>query len=81
MARLPDPPSAINEQSLQSFLAALVRETERRLNALETPAHEGYNPSNVTETRAFDADATSVAELGDVVGTLVNDLKEAGRLG
>lgn len=33
-----------------------------------------YTPSNVTTTRTFDANNTSVAELADVLGTLLADL-------
>jgi hypothetical protein len=33
-----------------------------------------YSPSNVTTTRSFDADNTTVAELADVVGTIIDDL-------
>jgi hypothetical protein len=32
-----------------------------------------FTPSNVTTTRSFDADNTTVAELADVVGTLIQD--------
>jgi hypothetical protein len=34
-----------------------------------------YTPSNVTTTRTFDADATTLAELADVVGTMIADLQ------
>lgn len=34
-----------------------------------------YTPTNVTPDRAFDADTVLVAELADVVGTLIADLK------
>jgi hypothetical protein len=36
--------------------------------------------SNVTITRVLDADSTSTAELADVIGTLIDDLKAVGRL-
>lgn len=39
---------------------------------------DAYTPSNVTTTRTFDADATTVAELADVVGTLIEDMKNRG---
>lgn len=35
-----------------------------------------YDTTNVTETRTFDADATTVEELADVLGTLITDMKE-----
>lgn len=34
-----------------------------------------YTVANVTTTRIYDADATTLAELADVVGTLIADLK------
>lgn len=37
-----------------------------------------YTPTNVTEDRAFDADTVLVAELADVLGTLIADLKATG---
>jgi hypothetical protein len=37
-----------------------------------------YTPTNVTPDRAYDADATTVAELADVVGTLIADLQALG---
>lgn len=40
-----------------------------------------YTPTNVVSDRAFDADATSTSELADVLGTLINDLKDRGVIG
>jgi len=37
-----------------------------------------YTPTNVTPDRAYDADATSVDELADVLGTLIADLQLLG---
>lgn len=34
-----------------------------------------YTPTNVTPDRSFDADTVLIAELADVVGTLIADLK------
>lgn len=39
-----------------------------------------YTITNLTNDRTFDADATSTAELADVLGTLINDLKSYGLL-
>jgi hypothetical protein len=39
-----------------------------------------YTPTNVTTDRSYDADATSVAELADVLGTLLADLQGKGIL-
>lgn len=45
-----------------------------------TKVTSAYTPTNVTTDRAFDADTVAIAELADVVGTLINDLKAAGLL-
>jgi len=42
----------------------------------DTPAT--YTPTNVTTDRAYDADTVLVAELADVVGTLIADLQAIG---
>lgn len=39
-----------------------------------------YTPTNVTTDRSYDADSTSVAELADVLGTLIADLQSYGLL-
>jgi hypothetical protein len=45
----------------------------------ETPSTYGtgqtYTETNVTTDRAYDANATSLDELADVVGTLLSDLR------
>lgn len=47
---------------------------------LSQPAQTGYSMSNVTVTRTLDADATTLAEVADVLGTLIDDMKAVGRL-
>jgi hypothetical protein len=48
----------------------------------QTPAARvaAYTPTNVTTDRSYDADTVVVAELADVVGTLIADLKTYGLL-
>jgi hypothetical protein len=41
----------------------------------------GYQMTNVTKDRVLDADSTSTAELADLLGTLIEDLIDAGVLG
>jgi hypothetical protein len=41
---------------------------------------DAYTPSNVTPDRSFDANATSIDEIADVLGTLIADLKAYGLL-
>lgn len=47
---------------------------------VENPNHvaDAYTPSNVTNTRSFDADSTTLAEVADVLGTFIQDLKNRG---
>lgn len=40
-----------------------------------------YTETNVTEDRAFDANATTVDELADILGTLIKDLRSRGIVG
>jgi hypothetical protein len=48
---------------------------------LGSPAVGGWNISNVTTTRTYNADQVTINELAETVGTLVNDLKTIGILG
>ena len=48
---------------------------------LNTPLSSAYTPTNVTTDRAYDANATTIDELADVLGTLIADLQSAGILG
>lgn len=52
-------------------------EVERTINGLLASAAT-YTATNVTPDRSFDADATSTAELADVLGTLLSDLRTKG---
>lgn len=47
-----------------------------------TPAARpsAYTPTNVTTDRSYDADATTLAEVADVLGTLIADLQGLGLL-
>lgn len=46
--------------------------------SFETGTVQAYTESNVTPDRAFDADTVAVAELADIVGTLIVDLRAIG---
>lgn len=45
------------------------------------PRITGYNVSNVTTDRTYNADSVTINELADVIGTLINDLKNVGVIG
>ena len=44
-------------------------------------AADSFALSNVTETRALDADSTTLAEVADVLCTFIQDLKRRGQKG
>ena len=48
-----------------------------------TPAAQSaaYTPTNVVTDRAYDANATSLNEVADVLGTLIADLQALGLIG
>ncbi len=65
---------------LEDYLTQMLTDLTEINTALEAivAATSAYTPTNVTELRAYDANATSVAELADVLGTLIADLKTKG---
>lgn len=74
------------------YLLRRRRRYERRLKRLERVAQDVgtsaaaqsarrvYSVANLTVDRTYDADTVAVAELADVVGTLIKDLQDAGVL-
>jgi len=40
---------------------------------------DGFTLSNVTTTRALNADSTTLAEVADVLSTFIQDLKQRGQ--
>ena len=45
------------------------------------PISVGWTMTNKTSDRVLDADSTTLAEVADVLATLIDDLKTAGYLG
>jgi len=82
MANLNPPPRRV-PQGVTPEVRAYINELNRsvyqmwyELNQLLNNSQTGYTTfSNLTTVRTLDADATSVAELADALGTLVEDLK------
>ena len=76
--RLPSPPNSYD----QRWANQLVRQLEQNISATNLAASSSrYTVTNVTADRAFDADSTSTAELADVLGTLITDLRDRGVIG
>jgi hypothetical protein len=62
-------------------LTHLVRALEIRLNEIEqVPGGSSYVTTNVTTARTFDADTVTLAQLADVVGTLITDMQGVNKL-
>lgn len=81
---LPIPPETVEQ--VPQFCRDLVRTLQSVLQDMPsiTPTLNqatAYTATNVTEDRSFDANATTVNELADVVGTMLSDLRDRGILG
>jgi len=74
---LPSPPTEYE----QAWAFQLVDRLDQIHDLLNRVINTGYQMSNVTKTRALDANSTSLAEIADVLGTLIDDMKDRGTLG
>lgn len=76
--RLPSPPNIYD----QRWANQLTNQLEQNLAATNLAASSArYSVTNVTLDREYDADSTSTAEIADVLGTLITDLRERGVIG
>ena len=74
-------PLGATGDELVSAINTSLNNIELRFAELERQiTDQMYTTSNVTTVRTFDADATTLDELADVVGTLVEDMKTRGLL-
>lgn len=72
---LPDPPATYDPLFMRHLIGHL---NERFDDAARSGDTEEYSTTNVTETRTFDADSTTVEELADVLGTIIEALQHKG---
>jgi methionine synthase II (cobalamin-independent) len=71
------PPRDMESFQFRKWLELIGSRTDR----LGSNAVNGWTgASNLSTDRTYDADSTTVAELADVLGTLIEDLKTAGVL-
>jgi hypothetical protein len=76
--RLPSPPTSYDAR----WANQLVNQLEMNLSNTNLAASSAtYTMTNVTADRVLDADSTTLAEVADVLGTLINDLRDRGVVG
>ena len=73
--RLPVPPNQYDENWARRLVNTLELQI-KEINSTASP--DFYTVSNLTLDRAYDADSTTLAEVADVLGTLITDLKNKG---
>ncbi len=61
-------------------LGLITDSTVSQAEVVQQVANKGWAPTNVTTDKVFDANATSIDELADVLGTLITALKSQGLL-
>ena len=76
--RLPRP--IANELSVR-WATRMIDVIEQNNRQLELPFGLEYQVTNLTKTRTFDASSATLDDLRQVVGTLIQDLIDAGKLG
>jgi hypothetical protein len=74
----------IEGKATENNLLARLAKIEDRLAQLEKNQRQPLTPptyaaTNVSADRAFNADTVAIAELADVVGTMIADLRAQGR--
>lgn len=67
-----------DRSEIESVLRTDIRTIREAINLMQSVDSGWTEFSNLTTTRTLDADATTVAELADVLGTLIEKLKTAG---
>ena len=73
--RLPQPPEDWDKSWAQRTISTI----ELQLNEINASASSTpYQTTNVTKDYVLDADSTTLAEVADVLGTLIEDLKAKG---
>tara|TARA_R110002020_G_scaffold2343_3_gene10887 strand:- start:4063 stop:4311 length:249 start_codon:yes stop_codon:yes gene_type:complete len=73
--RLPQPPKEWDKSWAQRTISTI----ELQLNEINSSASATpYQTTNVTKDYVLDADSTTLAEVADVLGTLIEDLKAKG---
>ena len=74
---LPSPPAEYDPV----YMAEVIDRLEQIHQLLSRAIGTGLQVSNVTTDTVLDADSTTTAELADVLGTLITQMKDRGILG
>lgn len=74
---LPSPPEEYDPQ----YMIELIDRLELIHTLLSRAIGTGWQVTNVTTDTVLDANSTSTAELADVLGTLITQMKNRGILG
>ena len=75
-AKIARPPRGQDIEDWQQW----AEEVERVINLLLAGSGQTYTVTNGSTDRAYDANATTVDELADVLSTLITDLKATGNI-
>lgn len=75
-AKIARPPRGADIEDWQQW----AEEVERIINLLLSGSGQTYTVTNGTIDRAYDANATTINELADVLSTLIADLKTSGTI-
>jgi hypothetical protein len=73
--RLPDPNNIRSFEELRAWAIELHRAVQIALSDLHAQAATGYVVMNHTPTRSLDASAATLADVRNVLGTVIDDLK------
>lgn len=69
------PPINADTETKLDWVIQSLQEIERASQQQNEAFFDEFTADNVTESRSFDADTATVAQLSDVVGTLIDDIK------
>lgn len=73
--------SPAREGQYRAGVAQNIEKLSTAVQQLRQSSRQEYTLSNVSDDRELDADSTTLAEVADVVGTLIGDLQDAGIIG
>lgn len=75
----PAPPFAFAQDPKLAWMVNAIREVSNASHdQITEEIADAYTVTNLTESRTLDCDTATVAELADVVGTLILDMQKRG---